>query len=67
MTTYTQSNVRDEPNINIVRALVTEDGKSVKAVTVVEKLTRNQRKKRRRRDVAKETKARAEREARGGV
>jgi hypothetical protein len=65
MTTYTPSNVRDEPNINIVRALVTEDGKAVKAVSVVEKLTRNQRKKRRRREVEKETKARAAREAQG--
>ena len=44
MTAYTPSQVRDEPNINIFHALVTEDRKAVKAVSVVEKLTRNQQK-----------------------
>ena len=57
--------MRDEPKINIVRALVTEDGKEVKAVSVVETLTRNQRKKRRRREVEKEKKEKAAREAQG--
>ena len=65
MTAYTPSQVRDEPKINIVRALVTEDGKAVKAVSVVEKLMRNQRKKRRRCEVKKERKSKAAREAQG--
>ena len=43
MITYTPYNVRDEPNISIIRAHVTEDGKAVKAVSVVEKLIRNQK------------------------
>ena len=56
MTAYIPSQVRNEPKTAIVCALVTEDGKAVKAISLVEKLTRNQRKKRRGCEVEKESK-----------
>ena len=62
---YTESQVRDEPLINLVRALVTPCGKAVPAVSVVPTLSKNQKRRRNRKAAAeKAAKAAADAELR---
>ena len=61
---YTESQVRDEPLINLVCALVTFCGKAVHAVSVVPTLSKNQKRRRNRKATEKAAKVAANAELR---